>query len=239
MIQITWLGHATFQFRFESGEVLVLDPFIEGNSLFPKDHQFQRVDAIAVSHAHSDHTNDLLPLAKKFNSKVVCIFELANWLEQKGIKNTVGINKGGTADLGFARLTMTHALHSSSIKDGNSLIYGGEAAGFVIHSKHGKNAYFAGDTAVFSDMSLIAQLYAPEIAMLPIGDHFTMGPAEAALAARMLKAPRVIPMHYGTFPVLTGRPEQLQEKLLGTGISVWTLKPGQPVDWAAQASTAA
>lgn len=239
MIKITWLGHATFEFRFPSGEVLVVDPWIKGNPLFPKGYELQRVDAIAVSHAHSDHTNDLVPLAKKFQAKVVCIFEIAAWLEQKGIKNSIGMNKGGTVDLGFTRLTMTHAVHSSALKDGNNLVYGGEAAGFVIRPSGGRSAYLSGDTAVFSDMALIAELYRPEIAILPIGDHFTMGPAEAAVASRLLKVQRVIPAHYGTFPALTGRPEELQEKLVGTGISVWTLKPGQTANWGAEASTAA
>ncbi|HEX7360189.1 MAG TPA: metal-dependent hydrolase [Bryobacteraceae bacterium] len=239
MAKITWLGHATMEFRFPSGEVLLFDPFIEGNPAFPKGYQFDRIDAIALSHAHSDHTNDALPLAKKFNAKLIAMVELAGWLGQKGAKDTVGINKGGSVDLGFTRLTMTHALHSSSVQDGKTLIYGGEAAGYVVRAEDGRSAYFAGDTAVFSDMSLIGELYRPELALLPIGDHFTMGPDEAALAARLLKVRRVIPIHYGTFPVLTGRPEQLEEKLRGSDASVWTLKPGQPVEWAGQASTAA
>lgn len=239
MTQITWLGHATVEFRFPSGEVLLFDPWIEGNPSFPKGYQFDRVDAIAVSHAHSDHTGDLLSVAKKFHSKVIAIYELTSWLEQKGVKNAVGVNKGGTVDLGFTRLTMTHALHSSSLMDGKTLIYGGEAAGFVVRAEDGRAAYFAGDTAVFSDMALIAELYRPEIALLPIGDHFTMSPAEAAVAARLLQVRRIIPIHYGTFPALTGTPEQLEEKLRGTAASVWTLTPGQPVEWAAQASTAA
>lgn len=239
MVQITWLGHACVQFRFDSGEVLVFDPWMEGNPVFPKGYKLERVDVIALSHAHFDHTGDVIPLAKRFNPKVVAIFELATWLEQKGVKNTAGMNKGGTVDLGFARLTMTHALHSSSAQDGKTLVYGGEAAGYVIRADGGRSAYFAGDTALFSDMALIAELYHPQLALLPIGDHFTMGPAEAAVAARMLDVRRVIPLHYGTFPALTGRPEQLEEKLLGTTASVWALKPGEPVDWAAGASTVA
>jgi len=232
MIQINWLGHATFELRFDSGEVLVFDPWIEGNPAYPKDYKIEKVDAIAISHAHFDHINDVVPLAKKFHPKVVAIFETAAWLEKKGVKNTIGINKGGTVDLGFARLTMTHALHSCSIKDGNDLIYGGEAAGYVLTVGNGRAAYFAGDTALFSDMSLIAELHQPELAFLPIGDHYTMGPHEAAHAARLLKVKRVIPMHYGTFPALTGRPEELAQKLQKDGIEVWTLKQAQPVQWA-------
>jgi L-ascorbate metabolism protein UlaG (beta-lactamase superfamily) len=231
MIQINWLGHATFELRFESDEVLLLDPWIEGNPAYPKDHKVSKVDAIALSHAHFDHMNDALPLAKRFSPKVVAIFETASWLEQKGAKNTIGMNKGGTVDLGFVKLTMTHALHSCSIKDGNDLIYGGEAAGYVLTLKDGRTAYFAGDTTVFSDMKLIQELYHPELAFLPIGDFYTMGPRTAALAARLVGAKKVIPMHYGTFPALSGRPEDLAQELKKDGIEVWPLKQGEPVKW--------
>jgi L-ascorbate metabolism protein UlaG (beta-lactamase superfamily) len=231
MTQITWLGHATFQLRFDSGEVLLTDPWTEGNPAYPKGYQIERADVIAVSHAHFDHTNDVVPLAKKFGAKVVAIFETAAWFEKQGVKNTIGMNKGGTVDLGFVKLTMTHAIHSCAIKDGSDLIYGGEAAGYVVTQKDGRRAYFAGDTAVFSDMALIQQLYEPELAFLPIGDHFTMDPHQAAHAARLLKAKKVIPMHYGTFPALTGTPEALKEKLKGEPIQVWTLKQGEPVEW--------
>jgi L-ascorbate metabolism protein UlaG (beta-lactamase superfamily) len=231
MTQITWLGHSTFELRFASGEVLILDPWIEGNPAYPKGYKINKADAIAISHAHFDHTNDVVPLSKEFEPKVIAIFETAAWLEKKGVKNTIGINKGGTIDLGFAKLTMTHALHSCSIKDGDNILYGGEAAGYIITPKEGKPAYFAGDTTVFSDMALIHEVYEPELAFLPIGDHFTMGPHEAAYAARLLKVKRVIPMHYGTFPALTGTPEVLSQKLQRDGVEVWTLKQGQPVSW--------
>lgn len=231
MIQITWLGHATFELHFDSGEVLLFDPWIEGNPSFPKGYELKKVDVIAISHAHFDHVNDVIPVAKKFSPKVVAIFETASYFEKKGVKNTVGINKGGTVDLGFAKLTMTHALHSCSIKDGDNMLYGGEAAGYVLTLKDGRTAYFAGDTAVFGDMALIGELYQPELAFLPIGDHFTMGPHEAAHAARLLKVKRVIPMHYGTFPALTGTPQALSEKLTKDGIEVLTLKQAQPFTW--------
>jgi L-ascorbate metabolism protein UlaG (beta-lactamase superfamily) len=231
MTQITWLGHATFQLRFDSGEVLLTDPWTEGNPAYPKGYQIQRADAIAVSHAHFDHIDDVVPIAKKFNPKVVAIVETSAWFEKKGVKNTISMNKGGTVDLGFVKLTMTHAVHSSGIKDGSDMIYGGEAAGYVLTQKDGRRAYFAGDTAAFSDMTLIQQLYQPELAFLPIGDHFTMDPHEAAHAARLLKVKKVIPMHFGTFPALTGTPEALAEKLKGDAIEVWTLKQGKPVEW--------
>ncbi len=238
MTQITWLGHATFELRFDSGEVLVFDPWIEKNPAYPKDYKMEKVDAIALSHAHFDHVDDVIPLAKKFQPKVVAIIETAAWLEKKGVKNTIGMNKGGTVDLGFAKLTMTHAVHSCGIKDGDDWLYGGEAAGYVLSLKNGRSAYFAGDTALFSDMALIAELYQPELAFLPIGDHFTMDPHQAAHAARLLKVKRVIPMHYGTFPALTGRPEDLAQKLQKDGIEVWTLKQGQAVSWHGASSAA-
>src|ERR1700751_253455 len=187
MTQITWLGHATLELRFESGEVLLFDPWTAGNPAYPKDYKISKVDAIAAWHGHFDHISDVVPSAKQFNPKVVAIFEIASWLEKKGVKNTIGINKGGTVDLGFAKLTMTHALHSSAIKDGDNLIYGGEAAGYVLSLPDGCCAYFAGDTALFSDMALIGELYHPELAFLPVGDHYTMDPHQAAHAARLLK----------------------------------------------------
>jgi L-ascorbate metabolism protein UlaG (beta-lactamase superfamily) len=231
MIQITWLGHATFEIQFESGEVLVLDPWITGNPAYPAGHKIEKADVIAISHGHFDHMADLVQLANKFDSKVIGIFEIASWAGSKGVKNTVAMNKGGTVDLGFVKLTMTHALHSSSIQDGDNILYGGEAAGYIFTLKNGRRAYFAGDSAIFSDMKLYAEIYHPELAFLPVGDHFTMGPEEAASAAWMLGVKEIIPMHYGTFPMLTGHPEQLEEKLSGSGIRVRKVKPGQSTNW--------
>ena len=173
----------------------------------------------------------VLPLAKKFGSKVFSIVEIAGWLGSKGVENTVGFNKGGTVDLGFVKLTMTHALHTSSISDGDKTIYGGDAAGYILTFKDGRRAFFAGDTAVFSEMALYAEIYHPELAFLPIGDFYTMGPEEAAYAARLLKVKQVIPMHYGTFPVLTGTPAMLKDRLSGSGIEVLTLTRGEKTGW--------
>jgi L-ascorbate metabolism protein UlaG (beta-lactamase superfamily) len=232
MTKITWLGHATFQFEFGAGEVLLLDPWIEGQPKYPKDHIVKRVDAIALSHGHLDHVASVIPLAEKFApTHVVGIVEVAEFFEKKGVKNTVGINKGGSVDLGFVKLTMTHALHSSTLSDGDNSVYGGEAAGFLLTLPDGRRAYFAGDTSIFSDMSLIAEIYQPEVALLPIGGYYTMDPLQAAYAARLLKVKRVIPMHYGTFPVLTGTPEELAGHLKKDGIEVWDLALGAPATW--------
>jgi L-ascorbate metabolism protein UlaG (beta-lactamase superfamily) len=231
MTKITWLGHSTFELEFEKGEVLVLDPWINGNPAYPASYKIDRVDAIALTHGHFDHVTDVLPLAKEFAPKVIAIFEVASFFGKKGAPNTIGINKGGTVDLGFVKLTMTHALHSSSLQDDDQTVYGGEAAGFLLTFNDGRKAYFAGDTAVFSEMAIYADLYQPEIAFLPIGDHYTMGPQEAAYAARMLKVKQVIPMHYGTFPALSGTPAELAALLDKDGIKVWTLEKGVPVNW--------
>jgi L-ascorbate metabolism protein UlaG (beta-lactamase superfamily) len=143
----------------------------------------------------------------------------------------VGMNKGGTLDLGFVKLTMTHAIHSCGILDDGKIIYGGEAAGYVLTWQDGRRIYFSGDTNVFSDMALIHELYSPELAFLPIGDHYTMGPLEAAKAVELLQVKTLIPMHFGTFPLLTGTPEALREKLKGSATKVWALKPGETVEW--------
>ncbi len=208
-----------------------MDPWTDGNPAYPKNHAIQRVDTICITHGHFDHIHDAVPLAKRFSPEVAAIFETGNWLESKGVQNVRAMNKGGSQKLGDVTVTMTHAVHSCGILDDGKIVYGGEAAGYVLRFDDGRAIYFAGDTNVFSDMSLIEQLYQPELAFLPIGDLFTMSPKEAALAARLLKARRIVPMHFGTFPPLTGRPEQLRSLLQGSGIEVCEAHPGTPIEW--------
>ncbi len=208
-----------------------MDPWTEGNPAYPKGYQIERVDTICITHGHFDHINDAIPLAQRFSPEVVAIFETCNWLESKGVKNTRPMNKGGSQQVGEVTVTMTHAVHSCGIVDDGQFIYAGEAAGYVLRFADGRALYFAGDTNVFSDMHLIEQLYHPELAMLPIGDLFTMGPREAAVACKMLRARKVIPMHFGSFPQLTGRPEELGELVADLETEVWALEPGETVEW--------
>jgi L-ascorbate metabolism protein UlaG (beta-lactamase superfamily) len=230
-MRITWLGHGTFQFELPSGQTILMGPWTDGNPAFPKAHRFQCVDTICITHGHFDHIHDAVTLAKRFSPEVAAIFETAAWLESKGVANVRGMNKGGSQKFGDVTVTMTHAVHSCGILDDGKMVYGGEAAGYVLRFADGRSLYFAGDTDVFSDMSLIQQLYRPELAFLPIGDLFTMGPEAAALAAKLLKAPRVVPMHFGTFPPLTGRPERLRELLQGSDTTVCALEAGKPIEW--------
>jgi L-ascorbate metabolism protein UlaG (beta-lactamase superfamily) len=230
-MQITWLGHGTFEFVLANGETLVLDPWTDGNPKYPKEHRFRRIDTMLISHGHFDHIHDAVPLAKKFTPEVCAIFETCEWLKKKGVEKTMPMNKGGSQKLGSVTATMTHAIHSCGITDGDEIVYGGEAAGYVLNFADGRTAYFAGDTNVFTDMQLIAEMYRPELIFLPIGDLFTMSPREAAVACRLLKAKKVIPMHFGTFPALTGTPEQLAALIAGSGPEVWKLEPGKPVEW--------
>ena len=231
-MEITWLGHGSFHFRLPSGQVILMDPWTNGNPAYPKGFEIPRVDTICITHGHFDHVHDAVPLAKRFSPAVVAIYETCNWLESKGVANLRPMNKGGSQEVGEAAITMTHAVHSCGILDDDGkIIYGGEAAGYVLRFADGRALYFAGDSNVFSDMQLIEQLYHPELAFLPIGDLFTMSPLEAAMACKLLKPARVVPMHFGTFPLLTGRPDQLRELVQDLVTEVWELEPGKPVEW--------
>jgi len=228
--KITYFGHSTFSLTTRGGQVALIDPFVMSNPMCPEAlKKVPRLDVIFVSHAHSDHFADLLALAKQHKPKIVAIFETCLWVQSKGFeKETSPMGKGGTQQVGEFQVTMTHAFHSNSIHDGDKLVYAGEPAGLVIRMPGGFTIYHAGDTALFSDMKLIGELYKPDLALLPIGDHFTMGPREAAYAIRFLGVKRVIPMHYATFPFLTGTPDALRSEAKDiAGLEILALKPGE------------
>lgn len=227
--QLTWLGHAAFRITTVSGKVVIVDPWVQSNPMCPPElKSFERVDTLLISHGHFDHIADAVELAKKHAPQIVAIYETCVWLQSKGVTNTSPMNKGGTQKVGELEVTMVHAIHSCGIQDGDKIIYGGEASGYVVRLPGGLTIYHAGDTAVFGDMKLIGDLYKPDVALLPIGDHFTMGPREAALAIRLLGVRHVIPMHFGTFPLLTGTPERLREETKDiSGLEIHALKPGE------------
>jgi L-ascorbate metabolism protein UlaG (beta-lactamase superfamily) len=228
-LAITWLGHSSFSLRTPGGKTILLDPWYTGNPSFPAGAKPTKADVILVSHGHSDHITDAAAMAKSTGATVVGIWEVTSWLGTKGVQNLEPMNKGGTIEVKGLRVTMTEACHSSSF-DENGIVYLGEPAGFIVRLENGQTIYFAGDTSLFGDMKLLAELYKPDIAFLPIGDRFTMGPDTAAMAAKWLGVKQVVPMHYGTFPLLTGTPEQLKQHLAGSSIQVLELRPGETAE---------
>ena len=229
--KLTWLGHATFRITTPSGKIIVIDPWVQTNPMCPEPlKKFERLDTMLITHGHFDHIGDAVALGKQFKPQIVGIFETCVWLESKGVSNTNGMNKGGTQRVGEIEVTMVNAIHSCGIQDGDKIVYGGEACGYIIRLPGGLTIYHAGDTAVFGDMKLIGELYAPDLALLPIGDHYTMGPREAAAAIRLLGVRQVVPMHFGTFPPLVGRPEQLRQITQDiSGLEIHALKPGDSI----------
>src|SRR5438045_1861608 len=198
-VKLTWLGHATFLIETPAGKTILLDPWVMGNPMCPeKEKEIKKVDVMLCTHGHIDHIGDAVEIARKHTPAVVAIPELG---QKKGVKQVSAMNKGGTQRVGDIKVTMVHADHSCGIEDGDELIYGGEACGYVIEFSNGLKIYHAGDTNVFGDMAIIRDLYAPEVVMLPIGDHYTMGPREAAYACNLLNPKTVIPIHFGTLPV--------------------------------------
>jgi L-ascorbate metabolism protein UlaG (beta-lactamase superfamily) len=229
-LAITWLGHSTFLILTPGGKRLLFDPWLAGNPACPAAMKKPpRVDAILVSHGHGDHMDDVIACARESGAPVVAVYELCDWLGRKGLKNLVPMNKGGAIEVAGLRVTMTYASHSTGYVDDGQMVYMGEAAGFVVRLEDGRSLYYAGDTDLFGDMRLIGELHRPEIAFLPIGDRFTMGPAAAAKACELLGIRQVVPMHWGTFGLLTGTPAELKS-LVPAGVEVLELKAGETAE---------
>lgn len=237
--KIRYFGHSVFSVTTASGSVALIDPWLT-NPHCPQElrDSVKRVDAIFLSHAHSDHLGDTVELVKKHKAPVVSTFETALWLGSKGLAEHIApMGKGGTLKVGDFEITMTHAFHSNSIEDDGKVIYAGEPTGLIIRLPGGFTIYHAGDTCVFGDMKLIGELYAPDVALLPIGDRFTMGAREAAYAVRLLGVKDVIPMHYATFPMLAPNAEEFKKECAGiAGLTIHALEPGESLGAAKSAS---
>jgi L-ascorbate metabolism protein UlaG (beta-lactamase superfamily) len=230
-LAITWFGHATFLIRTPGGKRVMVDPWLAGNPSCPD--AFKKppvVDVLLVTHGHRDHMDDAVPVARESNAPVVAIPEICEWLGRRGVTNLAPMNKGGSLQVAGLTIAMTDARHSSGYVDHGQMVYMGEPAGFVVRLEDGITLYFAGDTALFGDMRLIGEIYQPDIAFVPIGDRFTMGPAAAARACEFLGVRQAVPMHWGTFPVLTGRPEEFRRLVEPKGIEVLELKPGESAE---------
>ena len=228
-LELTFCGHATFAVKTPTGKRLIIDPWFDQNPACPQGLKNPtKVDTLVITHPHFDHIADAVTLAKKHDAMCVAIFETVLWLGKKGVQKLSGMNKGGTVELDGIRYTMTDAKHSCGIQDGEQVVYGGEAAGYVITFENGVKIYHAGDTCVFGDMKIIGELFRPDVALLPIGDLYTMDPVQGAYAIRLLGTKVVVPMHYGTFPALTGTPEKLRQLTKDiAGLTIVDLKPGE------------
>ncbi len=224
-MKITWLGHAAF--LLEGSKKILIDPFLRGNPMSPVKPDEVDADLILVTHGHGDHLGDAVEISKRCKAPIICIYELSVLLGRKGAE-TIGMNIGGTAKLEDVEVTMVKAVHSADVVE-NEIISAGDPVGFVV-KMDGISVYHAGDTDVFMDMQLIGELYKPKVALLPIGDFYTMGIKGALKAIELIKPEIVIPMHYNTFPPIKQNPEEFKEKAEKMGVKVVILKPGESLE---------
>jgi L-ascorbate metabolism protein UlaG (beta-lactamase superfamily) len=233
--KVTWLGHAAFLIESPAGKRIAIDPWIGNNPKFPKGFDFGRLDVVAATHGHFDHFgDDGVALAKASGATIVAIFELALHCGASGVEKVSGMNKGGSQTVAGIEFRMVQAVHSAGTSGaGRETNFPADPCGYVLTFEDGFRLYHAGDTNVFSDMALIGELYAPDLALLPIGDFYTMGPREAAKACELLEVARVIPMHWGTFPILTGTPALLRDEIKKRGLSTEVVDLGPGGSWPA------
>lgn len=226
--QLTWLGHAGFLIEARDGTRVLVDPWLQ-NPKFPKGYKWpDKVDAVLVSHGHFDHASSASDLSTRFKAPIIGCFELVSQLQPKGGTPGIGSNVGGTIAVKGMRISMVPAVHSSSLGgQGQAPIYAGAPVGFVLHADGEPTLLHAGDTGLTRDFEAIRDAFKPQIALVPIGGHFTMDPQQAALAALYLGVKQVVPMHYGTFPLLKGTPAELTKALKDSDVQVREFAPGQ------------
>src|SRR2546421_2150190 len=230
-VSFTWVGHRTWKVRSAKGRDPCCTRGVNTPPAAPETLKtVDRCDLMLITHGHFDHIHDALEIARRTKCTIVTNHEIGVWLGSKGIdgESIVAGNQGGTIETLGIKVTLVHAEHSCGITEDGHLIYGGEACGLVIEFENGFTIYFAGDTDVFGDMALIAELSKFDVAFLPIGGFYTMGPERAAKAVSLLGVKTVVPMHFGTFPILAGKPSELQD-LVGSGVEVLDIKPGDTV----------
>ncbi len=225
-MRLKYFGHSAFMITTDQGKTLFIDPFISGNPLAKEGIENLKADYILLTHAHADHFGDTLKLANKKYTTIICVFELAGYLEEAGYK-THGMQIGGSYDFEFGRVKLTPATHGTMCPDGR---YGGLAAGFIITLEGGKTIYHAGDTGLFGDLKLIGELNDIDYFLVPIGGNFTMDIQDAALATSWINPKYAIPMHYNTFPVIKADPNQFKNQVEAElGIKVIVLESSETI----------